>query len=126
MVKEIKIWGKTEEELKKMDVKQIMPFLPARRRRSLKRGLTEAQKRLQLKLESGDNNIKTHCRDMIIIPSMIGKAFRVYNGKEYFPFTVTSEMIGHLLGEFAPTRRPVAHSAAGVGATRSSKGTSAR
>ena len=48
------------------------------------------------------------------------------NGKDYFPITITAEMVGHYLGEFSLTRKNVSHSAAGVGATRSSKAVSAR
>ena len=44
----------------------------------------------------------------------------VYNGKEFIPLTITAEMLGHYLGEFVLTRKKVAHSAPGIGATRSS------
>ena len=63
---------------------------------------------------------------MIIIPQFIGKNIRIYNGKEFIPLTITAEMLGHYLGEFAHTRKSVTHSAAGIGATRSSKSVSAR
>jgi small subunit ribosomal protein S19 len=126
MAKEFKWQGRTEEEIGQLDLKSFMLMIPARSRRSLKRGFTEAQKKLLKRIETGDNNIKTHCRDIVIIPSMLGKLLRVYNGKEYFPVTVTSEMLGHFLGEFSLTRKSVKHSSAGVGATRSSKAISAR
>jgi len=57
---------------------------------------------------------------------MLGSIIRIYNGKEYFPVTITGEMLGHYLGEFSMTRKSVTHSAAGIGATRSSKAVSAR
>ncbi len=126
MAKELTIWGKSEEELKELDLKEFMQLVPSRTRRSLKRGFTEAQQRLLKRIERGDQNIKTHCRDMVILPSMIGFTLRVYNGKEYLPVIITSEMLGHFLGEFAHTRKMVSHSSAGVGATRSSKAVSAR
>ena len=58
---------------------------------------------------------------MIILPEMVGVKIGVYNGKEYTPVEVKPEMIGHRLGEFALTRKPVKHSSPGFGATRSSK-----
>jgi small subunit ribosomal protein S19 len=124
--KKFTIWGKTEEEIKQLDIKEFMQLIPSRQRRSLLRGFTDAQKALLKRIEAGDNNIKTHCRDMVIIPSMLGKLIRIHNGKEWTPVTITIEMLGHYLGEFAPTRKSVTHSSAGVGATRSSRAVSAR
>lgn len=126
MAKEFKWMGKTEEEIKKMDLQEFMKVTNARARRSLQRGVPETHKRLVQKVLAGDKNIKTQCRNMVIVPSMIGTIIRIYNGKEYFPITITAEMLGHYLGEFAMTRKPVTHSAAGIGATRSSKAVSAR
>lgn len=57
---------------------------------------------------------------MPVLPEMIGLVFSIYNGKEFVDVEVGPEMIGHFLGEFALTRKPVKHSAPGVGATRSS------
>ena len=118
--------GKTEEEIQNLDLKEFMKFIPSRQRRSLKRGFSEQQKKLLKKVEVDDKNIKTHCRNMIIVPAMLGKIIRIYNGKDYLPLTVTVEMLGHYLGEFSHTRKMVSHSSAGVGATRSSKAISAR
>ncbi len=126
MAKEFKWQGLTEEQIKKLDLKEFIKLIPARQRRSLKRGFTEQQKKLLQKIEKGEKNIKTHCRNMIILPQMIGLFIKVYNGKEFVPLTITPDMIGHYLGEFALTRKNVTHSAAGVGATRSSKAVSAR
>ena len=125
MAKELTWRGKSEEEVKKMALKEFMDAIPTRQRRSLKRGFTDAQKSLLKRVEVSDN-IKTHCRDLVIIPNMLGKTFRVYNGKEFVNVMVTLEMLGHCLGEFSHTRKSVSHSAAGVGATRSSKAISAR
>ncbi|MEK6901490.1 MAG: ribosomal protein S19 family protein, partial [Nanoarchaeota archaeon] len=116
MAKEF-IWlGKTEEDMKKLTLKEYMDLAPSRVRRALKRGLTEAQKRLMKRVEAGDKNIETHCRDMVIIPLMIGLTIKVYNGKDFFPVAITGELVGHYLGEFSHTRKSVSHSAAGVGA----------
>ena len=126
MAKEFKWQGKNEEEIKSLDLATFLEMIPARRRRSLKRGFTEAQKKLIRKIEEDQKNIKTHCRNMVIIPAMIGKTIRVYNGKDFVPLIITVEMLGHVLGEFAHSRIMVSHSSAGVGATRSSKAVSAR
>ncbi len=109
-----------------MDLSQFAVLAPARMRRSIKRGFTEAQKTLLKRIDDGDKSIETHCRDMIIIPKMIGLTLKIHNGKEFVPVIITIEMLGHYLGEFSYTRKPVTHSAAGIGATRSSKAVSAR
>lgn len=64
--------------------------------------------------------LKTHVRDMIILPDMIGLSVKVHNGKEFFAVNIRPEMIGHYLGEYAITNRRVQHGAPGVGASRSS------
>ncbi len=126
MAKELLWHGKTEEEVKEMDLKEFMGLVPARQRRSLKRGFSEQQKKLLENIEAGGSNIKTHCRNMIIVPKMLGKMIKVYNGKEFKIIEITLEMLGHYLGEFSHSRKTVTHSSAGVGATRSSKAISAR
>ena len=118
--------GRTEEEIKKLDLKEFMKLIPARQRRSLLRGFTEQQKILLEKVEADDKNIKTHCRNMVIVPAMVGKTIRVYNGKDYLPIMITIDMLSYRLGEFSHTRKMVTHSSAGIGATRSSKAISAR
>lgn len=114
--------GKTVEELKKMSLEQFSRLTTSRERRRLMRGLTERQKKLLQKIkENPDKFHKTHERDMVIIPAMVGAKLGVYNGKEYKQVVITPEMIAHRLGEFALTRERVKHSAPGVGATRSSR-----
>ena len=126
MAKELLWKGKTEEEVKNLDLKDFMELIPSRSRRSLKRGFSDQQKALLACVDADDQNIKTHSRDMVILPKMMGKTIRVHNGKEFIPIIITVEMMGHYLGEFAHTRKMVSHSSAGVGATRSSKAISAR
>jgi len=118
--------GKTIEDLKKLSLKEFMDLIPSRQRRSLKRGFTDAQKSLLKRIKAGDNNIKTHCRNMIILPEMIGKTILIFQGKTYQAITLEDEMIGHLLGEFALTRKNVSHSAPGIGATKSSSSLSVK
>jgi small subunit ribosomal protein S19 len=126
MAKEFTFRGKTVEEIKKMSISQFSELVPSRARRSLKKGFTEEQKKLLRKIKSKDSDIKTSCRDMVVLPEMIGKTIKVFNGKEYIPVAVNEEMIGHVLGEFSLTRRRVLHNAPGVGATRSSSAISVR
>jgi len=121
MAKVFKYKGKTLEELQKMPLEEFAKLLPARQRRSLKRGFTVQQKKLLERIRKKGKPVKTHVRSMIIIPEMIGKRVLVHNGKEWVAVDIRPEMLGHRLGEFAPTRKRVIHSAPGVGATRSSK-----
>jgi small subunit ribosomal protein S19 len=125
MPKKFTYKGKAIEELEKMPIKDLMLILPARQRRSLKRGLTEIEKRFLSKVEKAKKGIykkqiKTHARDMIVLPVMVGLNIGIYNGKEFVSVMMQPEMIGHLLGEFAITRKKVEHSAPGLGATKSS------
>ncbi len=126
MAKEFKFRGLNAEALKKLDFRQFVELADARMRRTLKRGFTPQQKRLLERIKAAREKgitkpIRTHCRDMPIIPEMIGASLMVHNGKEYVVVNVTEEMVGHYLGEFAMTRKRIQHSAPGVGATRSSK-----
>ena len=120
MKKEFVFRGKRIEELVKLSIKEFASLLDSRKRRSLLRGLTEQQKILLEKVKKQDKNIRTHCRDMIILPEMININIRVHNGKEFVMLKIMPEMIGHFLGEFVLTRKKVAHHAPGIGATRSS------
>ena len=61
---------------------------------------------------SGKNQIiKTWSRRSTILPQFVGLVFGVYNGRKFIPVSVNEDMIGHKLGEFAPTRIFIAHSA---------------
>ncbi len=126
MAKEFTFRGMTINEIKNLSLNEFSELIPSRARRSLKKGLTEDQKKLMDKIKHNDKDIKTHARDMIIIPQMIGHTIKIYNGKEYVQVFITEEMLGHFLGEFSLTRRRVAHNAPGVGATRSSASVSVR
>nr|AJS12658.1 ribosomal protein S19 [uncultured archaeon] len=118
--KEFTFKGKTVEQLRKMDLAEFSRLIAANERRHIKRGFTVLEKKLLHDLRSGKNNIETHARDMIILPEMIGLTIKVYTGKEFFQVFMNEEMLGHRLGEFALTRKPVKHGAAGIGATKSS------
>ena len=120
--------GKNLEELQSLPMDDLLEILPSRARRSLSRGMStnhikffeKIQKKIRKKNSSG-KPLRTHLRDFIVLPQMVGLTLNVYNGKEFSQVRVIPEMIGHYLGEYAPTQKVVRHSAPGVGATRSSQ-----
>jgi len=118
--KEFTYRGLSVEQLKKMSIKEFAAIIPSRERRTLLRGQTDAEKSLLRKLEKR-TNVKTHAREMVIVPQMIGKVILVHNGKEYTAVTITEEMIGVRLGEFVLTRKMVKHASPGVGAATKTK-----
>jgi len=126
--KEFSYRGYSMAELEKMPLDKFITLLPSRKRRSLKRGFPERQKKLMAKIkeakkalkEGKEIIVKTHSRDMIILPEMVGLKIGVHQGNGFKTVTIQPEMIGHYLGEFALTRKQVKHSAPGVGATKSS------
>lgn len=114
--------GKSFEEIKEMNLEEFSLLLKSRQRRALKRGLTEKQKKLLEKIRKNPGKFhRTRCREMVILPEMVGVKIGVHSGKEYVSLEIKPEMIGHRLGEFVMTRKSVKHSAPGFGATRSSK-----
>jgi len=113
--------GYTLAKLKKMKLEELAELLGARQRRKIKRTLRAEEEKLLEEINAGKENIKTHLRDAIVLPSMVGKKIGIYNGKSFEYVEIKPEMIGHYLGELALTRKRVTHGAAGVGATRSSK-----
>jgi small subunit ribosomal protein S19 len=117
------------EELQKLSMDDFAKLLPSRQRRSLLRGLPTNQKKLLERIRSARELqekeskavvVRTHCRDMLVLPEMAGLKFGIYNGKEFVIVEIKPEMIGHRLGEFAQTRKKVTHGTPGIGATRSS------
>jgi small subunit ribosomal protein S19 len=126
MAKEFIFRGKKLDEIKQLSLQDFAKMLPSRERRKVKRGFTEQEKNFLEDLRAGGKDPKTHCRDMIVLPEMLGKLIKVYNGKEFLPIQIEPEMLGHRLGEFSQSRKKVAHSAPGIGATRSSASLSVR
>jgi len=121
--KEFSYQGLSLEELQKLSIEDLIPLLPSRTRRTLKRGLTVRQDKFirDIKNTKPNEPIKTHCRDIVILPSFVSHNINVYNGKEFQKVYIEPQMVGHYLGEFALTRKKVTHTGPGVGATRSSK-----
>ncbi|MFY9749172.1 MAG: 30S ribosomal protein S19 [Methanoregula sp.] len=109
------------DELKAMGLSELIPLMPARARRKFNRGLNRGEETLLAKIRGGDEKIRTHVRDMIVMPEMIGKSIEIYNGKEFMKVEFQPESVFHYLGEFALTRKKVSHGSAGIGATRGSK-----
>ncbi len=115
--------GKSIDELKELEVREFAKYLPSRQKRTVLRNFQEIEeflKRAKTKLEKG-KKIKTHARSIVIVPQMIGMTIQVYNGRNFNPVSIEPEMLGHRLGEMSGTRSKVAHSKAGVGATKGSK-----
>jgi len=128
MPKEFSYRGFSLDSLQSMSMDEFITLLPARQRRSLQRGLTAEQRILLEKLRATREaqkkdpsvNLKTHVRDLVILPEMVGLKIMVHNGKEFVAIEIKPEMIGHYLGEFAITNKPVRHGTPGIGASRSS------
>ena len=130
MVEEVKVKSKEKkyrglsiEELKRLDVRECAKYLPARSRRCVLRNfyvivyfIKNSEKKLERK-----KKIRTHLRDIVIVPRLVGMTIGVHNGKSFQDVLIELEMIGHRLGEFAMTRVRVSHSSAGIGATKGSR-----
>ena len=128
MPKEFMYRGHSLVSLQGMSMDEFINLLPSRQRRSLQRGLTPEQRILLEKMRAAqealkkgkETTVKTHVRDMLILPEMVGAKVHVHNGKEFVALDIKAEMIGHYVGEFAITNKPVRHGTPGIGASRSS------
>src|SRR3989344_2086133 len=96
--------GKTIEELKSMEVREFSRYLKSRARRTIIRQFDDVGKFVNRAKEKITKNkqIRTHRRDLIIVPQMIGMRIGVHNGKTFIPVDIIGEMLGHRLGEFYP------------------------
>ena len=125
MPKEFRYRGFTVDQLNGMSTEAILQLLPSRARRSLNRGISDDKRKLLEDVRSQkegklEGQIKTHARDMLVLPVMVGATISVYTGREFLPISVKPEMIGHYLGEYAITNKKVVHGTPGIGASRSS------
>jgi small subunit ribosomal protein S19 len=123
--KEFRYRGFTVDQLNSMSTEAILQLLPSRARRSLNRGISDDKRKLLEDVRSQkdgklEGQIKTHARDMIVLPVMVGATVGVYTGREFLPVQIKPEMIGHYLGEYAITNKKVVHGTPGIGASRSS------
>ena len=106
MPKEFSYRGHSLDSLLGMSMDEFITLLPSRQRRSLTRGLTPEQRILLEKMRTAREaqkkdpsvNIKTHVRDLIILPEMVGMKIMIHNGKEFVAVEIKPEMIGHYLG----------------------------
>jgi len=126
--KEYTFRGKNLEELQAMSVEDFANLCGSRARRSLKSGYDK--KILQsVEKKKGDvkaKPIRTHNRDLIVIPAMVGTQFAVYRGNSFERLDIVEKMLGHYIGEFVFTRKRLSHGKAGIGATKSSTAITAR
>lgn len=120
MAKKIFYNGIDVDEIAKMPLEQFVKILKSKEKRTMKRN-SEKIKKFIKKLSKKKEVIKTKVREMIILPEMLGRQFKVYNGKEYLDVFVKPEMIGRRLGEFSIPIKKVVHHGPGVGATRGSR-----
>ncbi|CAB1454223.1 unnamed protein product [Pleuronectes platessa] len=106
------------DQLLDMSYEQLMQLYCARQRRRLNRGLRRKQQSLLKRLRKAKKEappmekpevVKTHLRDMVILPEMVGSMVGVYNGKTFNQVEIKPEMCGHYLGEFSITYKPVKH-----------------
>jgi len=121
--KEFTYKGLTIEELKKLDVREFAKYLKSRQRRTVLRQFQKVENFINRAREKQkrDKRIRTHQRDLVVVPQMIGMKISIYNGNTFVPVDVTGEMLGHKFGEFAPTRGRVKHGSVGVGATKGTR-----
>ncbi|CAF1274734.1 unnamed protein product [Adineta ricciae] len=118
------------DQLLDMKTEQLMPLLHCRARRRLSRGLKRKPMALIKRLRKAKKEtpelekpqaVKTHLRNMIIVPEMVGSVVGVHQGKTFNSVEIKPEMVGHYLGEFSITYKPVKHGRPGIGATHSSR-----
>lgn len=123
MPKEFLYRGRNDEEIKALSMDEFIRLLPARMRRSLRRGISDSQRIVieKIRIWTPDKKpVRTHARDLIILPEMIGKTVQVFNGQEFVEVKLDLKKVGHYLGEYAVTNKPVRHGRPGIGASRSS------
>jgi small subunit ribosomal protein S15e len=108
---------------------ELMKLMTSRIRRRFARGqipmglVRKLRKEKNAAAKAGEKpkTIKTHHRNMIIVPEMVGSMVGVYNGLNFTQVEIKPDMIGHYLGEFSITYKPVKHGRPGVGATGTAK-----
>jgi len=118
------------DQLLDMNNEGLMELFTCRIRRKFSRGLKRKPmaliKKLRKKKKEAPANekpdvVKTHLRNMVVVPEMTGSIVGVYNGKVFTQVEIKPEMIGHYLGEFSISYKPVKHGRPGIGATHSSR-----
>ena len=115
--------GQQIEDLKNLDVREFAKHVTSRPRRYILRNFQTVEGFLTASREkvAKKKSVKTHNRDLIVVPEMVGWKIHIHRGNSFEPVEITGEMLGHKLGEFAMTRKKANHSKTGVGATKGSK-----
>ncbi|MEM4255315.1 MAG: ribosomal protein S19 family protein [Candidatus Norongarragalinales archaeon] len=123
MARQVLFKGIEVDKIADMSMDDFLRLVPSNSRRTLKRMGVQVKKFIEKlrKHDFGKKPMKTHYRQMVILPEMLGKRFLVHNGKEFVEVLVTPEKLGRKLGEYAITIKLVKHSGPGIGATRGSK-----
>ena len=134
--KEFTFRGKSLEELQATGLEDFAKLCTSRQRRSVRRLAANPEfKHFLKKVKKAKEAIiagkqpkpvKTHSRDFIVVPEMIGAPLAIYKGNEFMQIETKEKMLGHFLGEFVLTRKRLTHGKAGIGATRSSTAISER
>lgn len=103
--------GKTLEELQAMSLEEFSLLVPSIIRRKMNRGFTEQEQIFLEKVKTAGpkTKVKTHCRDMIVLPEMIGKKVMVYSGKEFVEVELVVETITLRLGQLVPSKKIATH-----------------
>eukprot|EP01083_Nonionella_stella_P157006 509081_1 len=122
--------GMDLETMLELTNEEFSKHVNARQRRRMNRGLQRKCNTLMTRLRKDmkaappgerPDGVKTHVRSMIIVPEMIGSVVGVYNGKTFNGIEIKPDMVGHYLGDFSITYKPVRHGRPGIGATNSSR-----
>jgi len=88
--------GHSVEALQQMALSELLPIMPARVRRKFDRGLSRDHEKLLANLRAGDGTIRTHLRDMIVMPEMVGRTLEIHNGKEFLAVETVSVQPGRV------------------------------
>merc|ERR1712173_52494 len=119
------------DNLLEMSTEEFTNMTNSRHRRSLRRGLKKKHQNLIQKLKKEKlavqgtmerpKPVKTHLRDIMILPQMVGNIIGIYNGKQMLGVEIKAEMVGTFTGEYGITYKPVRHGRPGIGSTHSSR-----
>ena len=123
------------DKLLELDIKEVIALFKSGQRRRFRHGTHPKYDRLIKKIKTSVKNcphgekpkaVKTHLRNAIIMPEMVGGVAEVYSGKYWNPVEIKADMVGQYLAEYSMSYKPVKHGKVGHGATRGSKFVSLR
>ena len=122
--------GVALDNLLDMEMSELVHLFNSRVRRKFARGLNKGANNLIRKLRIAKKAapegtrpacVRTHLRNMIVLPEMIGSVIGIYNGKTFNQVEIRPDMVGHYLGELSITYKPVTHGRAGIAASMGAK-----